>query len=188
MHWSRPWRKWFLNINQLSWTPPSLHDLFPWDSSKKNLKEAKVSSPQSSCSVTFNVLDISTASLRRDSFPNSCNSSILEIALVSKVVTKLEMHFIDTANVTLDMPYFSTLCKGKVKVDFSYLSVISVSNLSAGWCVKLSYCVILAASFTTTNDMGIALELGRGRGVCFIGFCGFWGIFWLLFLGFFCEW
>lgn len=83
------------------------------------------------------------------------------------------MYFIDTANVTLDMPYFSTLCKGRVKVDFSHLSVISVSNLSAGWCVKLSYWVILAASFTTTNDMGVALELGGGRGVCFIGFCGF---------------
>lgn len=95
------------------------------------------------------------------------------------------MHFIDTANVTLDMPYFSTLCKGRVKVDFSHLSVISVSNLSAGWCVKLSYCVILAASFTTTNDMGVALEFGGG-GVCvLLGFVGFEGFFGCCFWGFF---
>lgn len=89
------------------------------------------------------------------------------------------MHFIDIANVTLVMSYFSTLCKGRVKVDFSHVSFLSVLNLSAEWCMKLSYSVILTAAITTTNGRSLGLEFG-GRGVFFIGFCRFGGV-----LGFF---
>lgn len=47
MHWSWAWRRWCLNIYWPALLDPcSLQSLFPWDSSKKILEEAKVFSPE----------------------------------------------------------------------------------------------------------------------------------------------